>query len=87
MLDACSRCHLFSDNSLLLGCVIVCRLVLHQGSGTATIEEVDLLTLATATVGNRESAIKVRHKVDFDAIDLTLGQDSGNLDTNVGLGV
>lgn len=73
-------------DSLLVRLLVVGGLVVHEGSGTATVEEVDGNRLVVA-VGRLELAVEVREEVDLLAIDLTLCEDTGNLDANIGLGV
>lgn len=60
--------------------------VLLEGLGGTTVKEVDASGLVLA-VGGSESTREVGSKVDLLAIDLTLGENTGNSDASVGLGV
>jgi hypothetical protein len=70
----------------LLGVLRVGRLVVLEGLGTAVVEEVDAGRLAAA-VGRLELTVEVREQVDLLVLDHTLGQDTRDLDTDVGHGV
>lgn len=72
---------------LLASLIAVGRLVLHQGGGTASVEEVDRHALVAAAVRGLEVAIEVGEEVDLGAVELALGQDTGHLDAGVDLGV
>jgi hypothetical protein len=76
-----------SRDVLLVGLLVIGGHVLQQGLSTTAVKEVDLLTLAAASVGGGKRTIEVRQEVDLGAIDSTSGQDTGNLDADIGLGV
>lgn len=62
--------------------------VLHERRGTASVQEVGLDTHLASLVGRGETTIEVGGQVDLDALVHAIGvQDTGNADTNVGLGV
>lgn len=77
--------HKTRENSLLLRCLVVGRHVLLERVGTAAIEEVDRFARRSASVGGLQSTSEVRSQVDRLAVDLTLGQDTGNLDAYIRL--
>lgn len=59
----------------------------HERSSSATVEEVDGDTLVSATVGRGELAIEVWQEVDLSAIVGALGENTGDGDAHVRLGV
>ena len=71
----------------MLRVVTVGRLVLLERLGTTVVEEVDLDTLLSALVGGGKLTVEVRKQLDLLTLDLTGGEDAGNLDADIGLGV
>jgi hypothetical protein len=76
-----------SKHALLVGGLVVGRLVLLQWSGAPAIEEVHRLAGAAAAVGGLEGAVEEWQEVDIGSVVLSGGEDSGDGDTNVWLGV
>lgn len=71
----------------MLRVLAVGGLVLLQGLGAAVVEEVDLDAGLSAAVGAGHIAGEVGQEVDILAVDLAGGEDAGDLDADVGLGV
>lgn len=71
----------------MLRVLAVGRLVLLQGLGAAVVEEVDLDARLAAAVGAGHIAGEVGQEVDVLAVDLAGGEDAGDLDADIGLGV
>jgi hypothetical protein len=71
----------------LRGAVGVGRHVLHERRRSTVIEEVDGHSHAATRVGGCETAIEVGEKVDGGAIVRAVGEDPGNRDADVWLGV
>jgi hypothetical protein len=75
------------DYSLLGGVGVVSGHVLHEGSSTATVEEVDSTTDAAASVCGSETAVEIWQEVDGGTVVGTWGEDAWDLDADVWLGV
>jgi len=61
--------------------------VVHEGSSSSTVEEVEGDTLAATAVGGVEGAGEVGGEVDASEVTSAGGEDTGDGDANVGLGV
>lgn len=62
------------------------HLVLHEWHSSTTVEEIDRDCPSTA-VGRSEFSIEVGSQVHSCAIDVSWGENTGDSDANVGLGV
>lgn len=72
---------------LLVGAHVVGGGVVHERSGTTTVEEVDGGTHAAASVGGGEHAVEVWGEVDALVLASSWSEDTGDLDADVWLGV
>lgn len=74
-------------NLLLAGAHVVGGGVVHERSGTTTVEEVDGGAHAAASVGGGEHAVEVWGEVDALVLASSWSEDTGDLDADVWLGV
>lgn len=61
--------------------------VVHEGNSSSTVKEVEGDTLAATAVGGVEGAGEVGGEVDASVVTSAGGEDTGDGDANVGLGV